>query len=210
MVEEDNVGYFVKAKYKDCILLPEDARWFNIPRREKGSFGRSSVWYPDKEGKKEFIGDVFNYIQQQSRVQRKVRKYVGRFARQPNVEKRKEVEEAAMRAAMHYYQDLGYKIKDISRKYLGWDFYATKDEIELKVEAKGLSGDSITVQLTPNEYKQLKANLEAYRIAVLINALAKDIDLRIFAFNEERNKWQDQYGFCLELEESVSATMYED
>ncbi|HRQ44911.1 MAG TPA: DUF3883 domain-containing protein, partial [Candidatus Goldiibacteriota bacterium] len=81
---------------------------------------------------------------------------------------------------------------------------------ELRIEVKGVSGNSLSIELTPNEYLCMKKFKEQYRIAVLVNALKKSKKLHIFSFAPEKGLWEDEAGNSLKLQEvkSISAKMW--
>ncbi len=54
------MGYYAKAKHKNCVLLPVEKRSFQIPRG-KGSIGMANIWYPDAEFEQRFMQFIQNY-----------------------------------------------------------------------------------------------------------------------------------------------------
>ena len=59
--KDEKIGYNVKAKEEDSILLPIDERVFHI-KRGKGWMGQSNIWYADQESNEDFKNEVFEYI----------------------------------------------------------------------------------------------------------------------------------------------------
>ncbi len=55
------IGFYATAKAEDCVLLPEDARAFSIPRG-RGGMGQSNVWYADQPAHQAFRQQVLDYI----------------------------------------------------------------------------------------------------------------------------------------------------
>lgn len=69
-----------------------------------------------------------------------------------------------------------------------------------------MSGNEINVNLTPNEYYNMKTSQEDFRLCVVTKA--KNLDnakLNIFSFAKENHTWSDQHGNKLEIKELVGA-----
>ena len=66
--EEENRGYNIRAKAKDCTLLPEPKRNYNVWQipsakyTKSYGFGQSMVWYPNEPESKEFVERLINNI----------------------------------------------------------------------------------------------------------------------------------------------------
>lgn len=58
---------------------------------------------------------------------------------------------------------------------------------------KGLSGNKISVELTANEYTQMKRCRDKYRVCIVTNALKKQI-LSIYRFNRKTYGWENEDG----------------
>lgn len=118
------------------------------------------------------------------------------------------VEQKAVSAAIEYYRDLGFEVESVEKDNCGWDLTATHPSgAKHLIEVKGLSGQQISVQLTPNEYKTLKKRHNDYILAVCINALATP-DLHIFMICKQNDGAfiaYDDDGNILEFVESISA-----
>lgn len=54
------LGYYAKAKQKNCILLPVEKRTLQIPRG-KGRLGQANIWYPDEGFEQRFTQFIQNY-----------------------------------------------------------------------------------------------------------------------------------------------------
>ena len=79
-----------------------------------------------------------------------------------------------------------------------------RSKLLLKLEAKGLSGDEVIMQLTPNEYEKMSQKIDDYRLCIVINAL--NIDKRslfIYSYNHYTGKWtnEEKPEKILELQE---------
>jgi len=64
IVDGKEIGYFVTAPEANAVLIPEEARYFKVPRRQKGYLGMSNIWYPKSGdyGVPEFVERVEKYI----------------------------------------------------------------------------------------------------------------------------------------------------
>lgn len=200
------LNYYATAKSKDATLLPIDERVVNIRRQQKDWMGQSNVWYADKNP--EFIKIVKDYIfKGKIPKQPKTPKTGTGRARQQDPLKRLEVEKSAIKVVTKYYNDLGYEVQSIERDNLGWDLTATNSRAELKLEVKGLSGKENLTELTPNEFKNLKADKKFYRICIVTNSLTKPL-LKIFAYSNDNKEWTSEDGTILKFEEIISARIY--
>ena len=76
--------------------------------------------------------------------------------------------------------------------------------MSLKLEVKGLSGQEMCVEVTPNEYARMKEHRNEYRLCVVIDALHNP-HLSVFAYSEEAQGWADQKGRILRVDEIIAA-----
>ena len=128
--------------------------------------------------------------------------------RQSDPLKRIEVEKSAIKFVTKHYEKLGYEINSVEKDNVGWDLTATSDRTELKLEVKGLSGNTITTELTPNEFKNLKADKKFYRLCLVTEALSKKPKLKVFAYSRDTKAWTSEDGTILSFEEVISARIY--
>lgn len=197
-------GFYVVAKIKDCKLLPKDERVVRVRRREKNWMGQSNVWYADKNP--EFVNIVQDYIFKG--IIPTNRKPKGRgTAKQSDPLKRIEVEKKAVSFVSKYYEKLGYSIDSFEKDNVGWDLTATKEKTKLKLEVKGLSGKDIATELTPNEFKHLKADTRFYRLCIVTETLIKP-NLKVFTYSNDNDKWTSEDGTTIEFQEITSARIY--
>jgi hypothetical protein len=97
-------------------------------------------------------------------------------------------------------------VRSVERDYVGWDLEAERDSVVLKIEVKGLSGNVVVFDVTPNEY--IKMQQEAnYRICVVNSVLSTNKILRVFSFNPISSAWEDEEGRQLIINEIISARM---
>jgi len=197
-----NFGYYVSANVNESKLLSKDERVFGI-RRGKGWMGQSNVWYA--QDKTEFIKKVQDYIFKGLIPAKGKKGSKGKGgARQSDPLKRIEVEKKAVLYVIKYYKKLGYTIQSFEKDNVGWDLTAKNNNTELKLEVKGLSGKSISTELTPNEFKTLKADKMFYRLCIVTETLSRP-KLKIFAHSYDNNEWTSEDGTIIKLEEVISA-----
>ena len=125
-------------------------------------------------------------------------------ARQPDLLLRCKVEEAARKATIAHFEQLGYEIDPRDKDNLGWDLDAKCGLRHLRLEVKGLSGSDICVELTPNEYAKMKEYRDSYYVCIVHNALVQPI-LNVFSFNPESAAWQDEKRRNLKIDDVVAA-----
>lgn len=122
--------------------------------------------------------------------------------RQPDAELRVKVERAAVAVVTAHFRERKYAVESYERDNVGWDLLATKAAEQLRLEVKGLAGDRICVELTPNEYANMQLHQESYRVCVVTTALAEP---RLAIFQHRNGTWLDGDGLVLEIEERVAA-----
>lgn len=122
-------------------------------------------------------------------------------------ERKAKIEASAVRLARTHFEDLAYDVSSVEKDNLGWDLEATKDGIILHLEVKGLSGDAISVELTPNEYKHIRSKAADYRICVVTQAL-EDPLLSVFLYTERSKAWENEDGEILKVHEITGARMF--
>ena len=202
-VSGKSVGYVAKTKASNGFCVPQSRRTFVIPQAHqiKGGYGQNPIWY----------GDIIPNLKEE------VRKYISSFntekksivaPKQINLEAKLLVEQNAINAVRTYYQELGFDVESVEKDNCGWDLTATHPNgTKRLIEVKGLSGQQISVQITPNEYKTLKECHRDYILAVCTDALVSP-ELHIFMIRKQADgvfKACDDDGNVLEFMESVSA-----
>jgi hypothetical protein len=209
-LKSHNRSYFVKSNIKNHVLLPVEERVFGIPR-DKNGMGQSHIWYADKS------------IQKHKKYKEKVLKYINNYrnttiykntpirkkTRQPDVEIRQKIEKKAIEITKKYYKNRNYKISSVEKDNIGWDLEAMIKNNKLRIEVKGLSGDDISVELTPNEFQSYKKNKRSYRICVVTNALSRNSKLNVFAYSDISKKLEDADGKTAFIEIIKSAKIFQ-
>jgi|GEM_PF-4790244 len=127
--------------------------------------------------------------------------------RQPNKFRRLEVENAAMNITKVDFERQGYIVTDRSAANLGWDFEAIRGSQKLRLEVKGLSGASLAVELTHNEYEKMQSSeyRDSYRLCVVTNALTATPHLATFRHDGNSGYWKDAQNRTLRIKELVAA-----
>ncbi|MGH8273790.1 MAG: protein NO VEIN domain-containing protein [Gammaproteobacteria bacterium] len=108
---------------------------------------------------------------------------------QQDQERKVKIEKSAISVCRNYYEALGYEVKSVERDNLGWDLEAKHGKIALRIEVKGLSGTSLSVELTPNEYNAFQKKDPDYRLAAILQALEKHPQLRICRYSGKKSQW---------------------
>lgn len=195
-----NVGYNLEADYKDAVLLKIDERNFTKLPRGNGGMGQSNVWYANSEVgieyKRKIISEINSYESD------KINKIHKRPPRQFDIEKRKKIEKIAIKICMEEYEKRNYNVNSVETENLGYDIHAKSNTIdnEVFIEVKGLSGTSVFVELTNNEYIKMNELKDKYRLAIVNNCL-KDPYLRIFSYNSDSKFWIDEEDEILKISE---------
>ena len=204
-------GSYVEASTADAHCLPVAERSLPVPRRGKGTMGRSMVWYPDSPHADGFLRDLRTLMQ--NGFDALVKKGSGRVSPgrswQADVEKRTRVARLAVEAVGKWYEERGFAVSNVEDEKRGSDLVVAKPgSPPLQLEVKGLSGEEIGVELTPNEYRQMKTH-RTYRLCIVTRA-DKLAEQRVdsFHFLKREARLQDQDGQILRLVEVVGARCY--
>jgi hypothetical protein len=201
------LGFYATTKIKNARLLSVDERIIHIRRQEKNWMGQSNVWYADNNP--DFIKLVQDYVfNGKIPLKRKKPKKPTGKPKQPDPLKRLMVEKNAIKKVTKHYTKLGYEVQSVEKDNVGWDLTASNERTELKLEVKGLSGNAIATELTPNEFKNLNADKKFYRLCVVTEALTKKPKLKIFAYSNDTGEWTSENGTILIFEEIKSARIY--
>ena len=195
----EECGYYVTARAEDAVLLNPDERVFAVPQGA-GGIGQANIWYAgDPDQHRQFRLDLLRYV-----ATRQAPADDAVPPRQPDPMRRQRVEEAAVRVTTDHFVGLGYRVDSVERDNVGWDLHATHGRLELRLEVKGLSGDRVTVDLTPNEYAAMREHRDTFRVCVVTNSLA-DPRLDVFAFSPDSGRWETPDGRPLVISEIVAA-----
>lgn len=200
----DRFGYRVSAAAENAVLLDLDERVFEIPRG-KGGLGQANIWYADKPQNSGLRQRVIDYIETRHVPSEPRGRQSMPGARQMDPFRRKEIEERAVELVVAHYQAMGYGVNSVEKDNVGWDLEARLARRTLYLEVKGLSQTAVSVEMTPNEYKQMLEKKTRYRLCVVTEALASRPNLSIFAFSPDASRWEDAQGRPLHITEVKSA-----
>lgn len=202
----EEFNYYASTAAENAILLPVDERLCKIPGRNDGGMGQANVWYandPDQHSKvrRSVLDFISNRVIHPAKQERN-----GIKPTQADPLRRQRVERAAVEKTVNYYERLGYTVYSVENDNVGWDLEAVYEGLKLLIEVKGLSGSDLSVELTPNEYEQMKMkrNRDSYRLCVVTEALIQP-KLSVFAWSSDTQRWEDQEGNPLCVREIVSA-----
>jgi len=84
-------------------------------------------------------------------------------------EQNKETENAGIKHATKHLRSLGWQVRNISRKNLGYDLSCRKKKSVLHVEVKGIAGSKRRFVITPGERQQWSTD-KAFALALVTNA----------------------------------------
>ncbi|KWS20187.1 DUF3883 domain-containing protein [Pseudomonas syringae] len=210
----DVVGYQIEAPSAGATLLAPDQRVLKVPTAKvKGNLGQSPVWY----GNPEFVAKVRSYLDASGNLSKVASKKQVSSPRQLDPEMRKLVELAAVRHAIKYYESTqggSRVVKSVEKDNVGWDLTVSSNDVDLKVEVKGLSGSDLCAELTPNEYKQMLTaeHRRSYVIYIVTNALGSSARSHVFYHNSElstggKHCWLTEDGRVLKIKELTAARL---
>lgn len=175
--------YLIEARAADATLLEVDARILEVPRRQKGGMGQSNVWYADKPGQEAFLAQVAralrNGVVRPTSPARRGKRAI------PDQANKVKVEKSAIRITSAHYEKLGYTVTSVEPDNTGWDLEAVSGKTKLRIEVKGLSGNSRKIELSPNEFKAFSAQANDYRLAIVCEALTPRARLAVARFSAE-------------------------
>ena len=201
------IGYYAVSDAENTTLLSIDERFSfpTIPRRVKGGMGQSNVWYADSIEMVEFKEEVLRHIERFEK--KKSRRNKQAISRQVDAEAKKKIEAIAIREATKEYSDRGFSVTSVEYENLGWDLEAVYRKTKLKIEVKGLSGSKVSVEITPNEFKNMNAYKDTYRLCVVTDCLVNPT-INMFSYSSERDEWLNEDGDLLVIDQIISARCY--
>jgi len=186
----DPIGFNLRAAQKDgFLILPVDNRVFPVPRGKSG-IGQKRIWYADKPEQQEFLRRVRRYVEAQ-KPEAQPPRHRGHHGRgwQRDVERKQLVERIAVQTVWNHFEALGYALKSVERENCGWDLEATLATTTLRLEVKGTSGNQVSCEVTPNEYRPISEKMLSYRLCIVCDALGATPNPKIFAWSREQRAW---------------------
>jgi hypothetical protein len=196
-------GFWMKAPAAMATILPVDSRIFEIPRQKKGGMGRSNIWYADRPESAKLVDSVRAMIG----GGRPPIVKPSNHSRQQDQEKKARIESEAIRVCCAHFEGLGYTVESVEKDNVGWDLVARAGRSSLRIEVKGLSGSSFSIELTPNEYTAFSQRAGDYRLAVVVEALGRP-KLFICRYSNEESTWLAEsdgvFSLDIKIKESAS------
>lgn len=206
--EDEYMGYYATTTAENCTLLNVDERFSfpMVPRGKKGEMGQSNIWYANSEQVIEFKKELLKHIEMYDKSKNK--RTNKRASRQYDLKARKKVENIAIKKVTEIYTKRGFRVTSHETENLGWDLEAAYKKTFLKLEVKGLSGDRISVEITPNEYNKMQEYKDSYRLCVVTECLTNP-EVHIFMYSNEKNCWMNEEdGEELVISQIISARCY--
>ncbi|MDB5541249.1 MAG: hypothetical protein JWQ89_2976 [Devosia sp.] len=219
-------GYRCTAEAANCVLLPPDARpIFVLARQRRGSEswpGQQKVFYPKPKSQAlrrliEILRDIDLRSSPAVKASNGKGKKTGRSGWQADVERRRQIEVAAVKSVGLHLEGLGFTVHSVEKDNLGYDLAATRGDEMLHVEVKGRSGGDVVADLSVNEfdclsrYQRLRKPEKHYRIAIVTDALGKP-DIHEFVLvrgrtSAETSWWTLDGQWRLQFEERKAARL---
>jgi len=211
------VNYQIEAPADQALLLEDRLqRTVRVPTAKTGgNMGQRPIWY----GKPSFSGRVRKLMADPYGEKKMAEGKRKGTPKQPDPLKRKAVEDAAVAHATAYFTSAAggrFAVRDVSHLNEGWDLRVQGGDVELLVEVKGVSAKEVCVELTPNEYRQMKSKTyrNRYVLYVLTNADNKAAARsHVFYFHQGATKakgqltWLTREGRELLVTERVGARL---
>lgn len=198
-------GYHIQTEASNVKLIDFNNRFCNIPN----TFGRCAIFYFSNHPEKtNTLNKVLKYINIGGKLLYPVEtKTRNKLPRQIDVNKRIQVEEKAIELATKYYSArYGINnVKSVEKDNIGWDLEIDTGNVILKAEVKGLSGNQLIVELTPNEYKVFDKKLNTYQLFVVTDALSKKPKSQVYTYQRKGNIWIGNDRNELNVREIMSA-----
>jgi hypothetical protein len=180
-------GYHVISHVDDTILLNPEQRIFPVI----DFFGRSHVKYADFSFDRPMVKNVLEYIKTGKLPRTKHGPATG-TPRQPDQLKKIVIETKAYKIFMRHFEDLNFIVEEKYKENKGWDLEASYMDIRFLLEVKGLSGTFGSIELTPNEFKQMKLNKHIYKLCISSNTLSKKPQKTIISYSSFSKQWEDE------------------
>lgn len=197
-------GYWIEAPLSQANLLPVNERTLEILRQVKGGMGQANIWHADKPESAHIVKRVLELLGGKRAKPAAAKHHKAK----QDQERKAKIEKAAIRLCCEHFEELGYSVESVEKDNSGWDLEATSGKTLLRIEVKGLSGSVFSIELTPTEFKAFSAQSDAYRLAVVTDALESP-ELSICRYSKERNIWvvDDKGNKSLKIEIKQSASI---
>lgn len=216
------VRYQIVAHPSDARLLLPEHRWFPVPTKKVGgNMGESPIWYGGVPAFRKRVRDYIDAGGPLPPPARSRKKPTASHPHQPDPAVRKEIELAAVRHAIaHYESEKGgrWEVENVGADNVGWDLTLMRADETLRVEVKGLSGNVVAVELTPNEYEQMMSatHRSDYVVYVVTQAKTPNAKSHVFSYagsiahkgrGKKTHVWRAADGRQLRIQERVAARL---
>ena len=210
----DRGTYLACANATETYLLPHAERSFVVPSHKKGFPGQKAVWYPMTKDSNEvtnFIDEVCQYIGGKALPPSTSGRPSSFHGRQPDVEKRRAVENAAVDftikkfARKYELEPNDPAIKSVEKENVGWDYEINLPDRKLLLEIKGRSDSPVNFELTANEYDKVLEPRKHLQLCIVTNAL-EEKKRKLHVFKHRKNGEWASKSMSLCFDERLSAT----
>jgi hypothetical protein len=192
--------YLTKCKVDDGFLLEIGKRNWEVIGP-----GQTNIWYPQKYLTKNELKELHRYIENPNDTfPNKPPNRKGGRGWNVDAEQRKKIEIAAMDAIADYFEKRNFQIIDVHKQNKGWDLEAKKGNKVFLLEVKGTQSDFNTIELTHNEYLNIKNKSKSFRLCVVSYAL-ENTKQHISIFYYDNNNWVNELKQVIKIKEIVSA-----
>ena len=201
-----HLSFNATAPVERCRLLQRDERTFCFEPMTIGRPGHAPAFYPALSADSKWLSQIRAFVANPK--SQPPSKAVGKgWGRQVDPELRKRIEKAAVARVRKHYEDLGYELESREAEGVGWDLDASKGDLGLSIEVKGVQGSELGCEVTHNEYcAMLDVDRQPfYRLCVVTEALIENPTLRIFGFDKRTGKWTSETGETLKCRELTAA-----
>jgi hypothetical protein len=203
---KERIGYSVVASVGSSRLLEPDLRVFPVPNSGKGRPGQSVSYFPPNDPEAAWVRDARDFIAT-GRVRTPLARKKGG---ETDPELRAKVELAAIKLVTRYYEAKNFNVVSCEKDNVGWDLEASLGSSLLKIEVKGRSSSEPLVEVTPNEYRAMKAlkHRPDYRMCIVTSALNKvAARLAVFAYSPQDGAWISDGRAMLVIKERLAASL---
>lgn len=198
-------SFVATCKYSDAVLLAPDLRTMPVPRAREGvwGMGQSNVRYLDEAASASFKKALVALMRDPQASPSSHRG--GGGGKQPDPQRRVQIEKAAVSVATDHYRQMGYSVTSVESDNVGWDLEARKDAVCLLIEVKGCGASDARVELTPNEYAQMMRNKAEYRLVIVTKALTSARRADIVSYDIGTDSWRNEAGVQAGIDERIAA-----
>jgi len=155
-------NYVCLCPSKSAFLVSEKDRVYDIT-----GAGQANIWHASEYLTNTELRRLTTYLLKVKGSLQTARKSSGSF--NSNIKANAEAEMKAMEYVKQYFESNEFKVIDIHKDNLGWDFTAIKNTVEYQLEVKGLSGNFTSIDLTPNEFDKMENKKSTYLVCIVSN-----------------------------------------